>query len=117
MRLTQAGTSIPATYMVTANTVAFGNPTVTGFGSLLAQQLHPQASTNGTSQPTPLTDNLLPPLPVFHDGSYDLPRPDAFAHLREAEKQPTQQSSLQQTSAVNDDPVFKLTRDLFHLVL
>ncbi|KAM7539597.1 hypothetical protein Aperf_G00000045134 [Anoplocephala perfoliata] len=115
MRLTQAGTSIPATYMVAANAVAFGNPTVTGFGSLLAQQLHPQASSSGSSQPAPLTDNLSPPLPVAHDGSYDLPRPDAFAHLRGAEKQPTQQPPLQQTSVVNDDPVFELSIDSFRV--
>lgn len=115
MRLTQAGTSVPATAMVTANTVAFGNPTVTGFGSLLAQQLHPQSSTNGNSQPVPLTDDLLPPSSTPEITSTGFPRLDAFAHLRKSGKQ--QQSIPQQTTSVNYEySVDELLDDIYDSV-
>ncbi|VDN95889.1 unnamed protein product [Rodentolepis nana] len=101
MRLTQAGSSIPATALVAANTVAFGNPTVTGFGTLMAQQLHPQASTNVSSQSTPLTSSLLAPPPASETVPADFPRLNAFANLRGSEKrhQSTQQAPLQQTTS------------------
>ncbi|CDS35832.1 PIK kinase FAT and Armadillo domain containing protein [Echinococcus multilocularis] len=94
MRLTQAGTSIPATCVVTANAVSFGNPTMTGFGSLLAQQLHTPSS--GTvSQPTSTT-SLIAAVPLAAASSLlpstktdatRFPRSDAFTHLHGPEKQ------------------------------
>ncbi|VDK37547.1 unnamed protein product [Taenia asiatica] len=94
MRLTQAGTSVPATCVVTANAVAFGNPTVTGFGALLAQQLHTPSSgavsqslsTTSLTASVPLTAASLLQPPTKTD-SISFPRSNAFSHLHGPEKQ------------------------------
>ena len=104
MRLTQAGTSIPATAVVVANAVAFGNPTVTGFGSLLAQQLHPLSTGNGTQpqqQPVACTSAHLPPPPsssgAIEGEVAEFPQFNAFASLPgSTKKSPLSTSTIHQ---------------------
>ncbi|VDD83203.1 unnamed protein product [Mesocestoides corti] len=96
MRITQAGTSAPAASVVAANSIAFGNPTVTGVGSLLAQQLHSTAASSAATGQLqagglPFTvptgpPSMLPPKPS-PDFDAAFPRPDAFSEQQQQQPQ------------------------------
>lgn len=120
MRLTQAGTSVPATCVVTANAVAFGNPTVTGFGALLAQQLHTPSSgavsqsvsATSLTASMPLTAASLLQPPAKTD-SARFPRSDAFSDFRGLEKQ----QPLHQVFTVRVDMTLVLALSTFFTIL